>query len=302
MKPKKIYLKELIRKMVYYAVARGNKTGIFQNWVFCKDAIDGFPDACFKKFEIQEEAQKFIDENSGGKKLPISTSRKTYLKNQFDVDVEQFVYTDGACINNGRPDAVAGMGIYFGENDKRNVSRRVDSNMRQTNNVAELLAILEVYNILEKDILEGKKIAIVSDSDYSLRCVTSFGAKCAADKWSKEIPNKELVKRIYETFLDKSNVQFIHIEAHTDKKDVHSLGNAVADSLANNSVGINAFDDAKPSQINVVKRIYLDVKFEEKDEAKKLGAKWDPGFKKWFVYEGASNFVDLCARFGKKEV
>ena len=56
MKPNKIYLKNLIRKMVYYAVARGNKTGIFQNWIFCKDAIDGFPDACFKKFETQEEA------------------------------------------------------------------------------------------------------------------------------------------------------------------------------------------------------------------------------------------------------
>ena len=85
MKPNKIYLKELIRKMVYYAVARGNKTGIFQNWVFCKDAIDGFPDACFKKFEIQEEAQKFIDENSIKKR---TQDLKTYY-----FDAGQFYFS-----------------------------------------------------------------------------------------------------------------------------------------------------------------------------------------------------------------
>ena len=30
-------------------------------------------------------------------------------------------------------------------------------------------------------------------------------------------------------------------------------------------------------------RIYLNVPFEEKEEAKKLGAKWDPGRKLWYI-------------------
>ena len=30
------------------------------------------------------------------------------------------VYTDGACQNNGKPDARAGFGIWFGEDDERN--------------------------------------------------------------------------------------------------------------------------------------------------------------------------------------
>lgn len=295
-------LKLYIKRMVYYAVARGNRTGVFENWVFCKDAIDGFPNASFKKFETMEEAQKFVNENSGSEKLDKSIGRRTYLKNNFDIDVELFVYTDGACINNGRPDAVAGMGVYFGESDSRNVSQRLAPDLKQTNNVAELLAIIEAYKILEKEILEGKKIAIVSDSDYSLRCVTSYGQKCAAEGWSKEIPNKELVRKAYETFFDKPNIQFIHIEAHTDKTDIHSLGNAGADNLANRSVGINAMDDVEPSQKNVIKRIYIDVKYAEKDEAKKLGARWDSGFKKWYIYEGSPNFVDLCSRFGRIDV
>ena len=29
------------------------------------------------------------------------------------------VFTDGACSNNGKPNAKAGLGVYFGENDQR---------------------------------------------------------------------------------------------------------------------------------------------------------------------------------------
>ena len=32
--------------------------------------------------------------------------------------------------------------------------------------------------------------------------------------------------------------------------------------------------------------LILDVPFEQKDEAKKLGAWWDPDLKKWFVPNG----------------
>ena len=32
------------------------------------------------------------------------------------------VHTDGACSNNGRPNAKAGLGIYFGPDDPRNSS------------------------------------------------------------------------------------------------------------------------------------------------------------------------------------
>ena len=34
------------------------------------------------------------------------------------------VFTDGACRNNGKQNAIAGIGVYFGENDIRNVSRK----------------------------------------------------------------------------------------------------------------------------------------------------------------------------------
>lgn len=39
----------------------------------------------------------------------------------------------------------------------------------------------------------------------------------------------------------------------------------------------------RPMQINIT---YLEVPFNEKDEAKALGAWWDPEVKKWFVPRG----------------
>ena len=60
------------------------------------------------------------------------------------------IYTDGACSNNGKKNAKAGIGIYFGENDDRNISERISG--KQTNNCAELRAILEVFTILGEEI------------------------------------------------------------------------------------------------------------------------------------------------------
>ena len=56
------------------------------------------------------------------------------------------VYTDGACSNNGKPGAKAGIGVYFGVEVERNVSRKLS--VKQTNNRAEILEIMEVFQIL----------------------------------------------------------------------------------------------------------------------------------------------------------
>ena len=184
-----------------------------------------------------------------------------------------FVYTDGACVNNGKPNAKAGIGIYFGKNDKRNVSRRVKG--KQSNNTAELSAIIEVFTILKKNLNED--VAIYTDSQYSMRCATSYGRKMEALKWQKDIPNKLLVKNIYNLFKNNKNVKLFHIKAHSGKQDKHSLGNEEADRLANESIG------GKQDGPKVMNKIYLNVPYAQKEIAKKLGAKWDRSKKKWFT-------------------
>lgn len=192
---------------------------------------------------------------------------------------EYYVYTDGACSNNGRKLACAGIGIYFGENDPRNASKKIEG--KQTNNTAELSAIIETFTIIQTDIIIGKQIAIVSDSEYAIKCATSYGKKCYEKNWNIDIPNKELVKSIYERYKDFENVRFLHIKSHTHNSDIHSIGNHNADKLANLAIGIS--EDIYNDKLTMSK-IYLSVPFSEKDKVKELGGKWDFKKKKWFIH------------------
>ena len=181
------------------------------------------------------------------------------------------IYTDGACSNNGKPDARAGFGIYFGKNDERNVSESFTG--LQTNNRAELLAIIKALTILRTEIEQGQKINIYTDSSYAIRCCTTYGEKMFKKGWKnkgKDIPNTKMVKVAYNFCKKYPNIKFIHVMAHTGLQDAHSIGNENADRLANLAIGVTSCPYA-----NIKKKIYLNVPFEEKEDAKLLGAKWD---------------------------
>jgi ribonuclease HI len=90
--------------------------------------------------------------------------------------------------------------------------------------------------VIENDILNNKKIVIYTDSEYAIKCLTTYGAQLEKDKWNKNIPNKELVKLAYDLYKDKSNIKFNHIKAHTNNMDIHSIGNKYADKLANMAI------------------------------------------------------------------
>jgi len=212
--------------MPFYAVANGRDIGIFSTWDECNNSVKGYKNALYKKFDKRELAEEFIQTNQ----------QNSMVEKVDDFVPDYYVYTDGACSNNGKPNAEAGIGIYFGEDDERNVSQKIEGN--QTNNAAELTAIIETYSIIENDVVDGKKVAIVTDSEYAMKCASSYGEKCYGEGWSKDIPNKELVKLAYETYKDKPNIKFIHIKAHTTNSDIHSIGNANADYLANTAIGL----------------------------------------------------------------
>lgn len=185
------------------------------------------------------------------------------------------VYTDGACSKNGSEDAKAGIGIFFGDNDSRNISKIVPKDQfKQTNNVAELLAFITAIKLIASD---NKKYKIYTDSEYVIKCATKF------DTWIKkkdksEIKNFELVQELYQ-LVEQYNIKYEHIKAHTGLDDEHSYGNEQADKLANNAIGVET-----------IKKIVLNIPFDSKDTAKELGAKWDKDIKKWF-YEGTDSTI-----------
>ena len=193
------------------------------------------PEIEFYEFKTREEAEYYI---------------RYGIKKKIDVNDTIKVFTDGSCSMNGRKGAKAGIGIYFSEDDERNVSKSlknlwvkgrgtISNKIKQTNNTAELSAIIEVFHILKDEIELGKQITIYTDSEYVIRCCTSYGEKCYTSNWKKtkgEIPNVELVKELYTLYKKYDNVKVEWIRAHTNLSDDLSKGNDGADRLANMSI------------------------------------------------------------------
>ena len=212
--------------MKYYAIHKGREIGIFNTWNECNDLIQGFKGAKFKKFDNLQDAQQFVQNG-------YIKNNENILKDNIELENDVInVYTDGACINNGTVNASAGIGIFFSDNDPRNLSTKVNGK-KQTNNVAELKAIKLVFKILRNEIEDKRNIRIYSDSKYAINCCTDYGKKNYEDGWINNIPNRLLVKKTYELYRNLNNIKFIHIKAHTNKTDVHSYGNSQADYLAN---------------------------------------------------------------------
>jgi len=263
--------------MGFYAVANGRNIGIFTSWDECSNSTKGYKNAIYKKFDTKEEAENFIKLNS------INNKERTNFVPDY------YVYTDGACSNNGKANAVAGIGIFFGIDDVRNVSKKIGG--KQTNNTAELSAVIETYHIIQNDIVDGKNILIFTDSKYVLRCVATFGDKCYKKGWEVDIPNRELVQMVYDMYKNKLNVKFLHVKAHTDNTDIHSIGNFNADKLANMAIDLNNCPYEK---------LYLDVPFAKKEEIKKLGGMWDAKKKKWFIYDNNKNKGEILDNYADK--
>ena len=194
--------------MPFYSIYTGHiKNEIFTSWDECKKEIHKKPK--YKKFATFQEAEQFH------KHGPFTT----------EGDFDLCVYTDGSCQNNGKNNSTGGYGIYFGENDPSNVSCRIQG---ATNNIAELMAIIEAIKILKGD---DRTIGIYTDSQYSILCCTTYGEKCKKKNW-KDVPNAELVQEGYTLMQAHPNIKLIHVTAHTLKQDIHSIGNREADKLA----------------------------------------------------------------------
>ena len=231
------------------------------------------------------------------------TRKKTGIVNKKrNYEAEEInVYTDGACVNNGKADARAGYGVFFGEQDDRNVSERYKG--PQTNNVAELLAIIRALTILKYEIETGRRVVIYSDSRYAIRCCTTYGEKCYLKNWKNPnkprapIPNLELVQTAYMFCKDYvgHNLEFKHIRAHTGNQDKHSIGNDNADRLANEAIGVDWKDKEEKEKD---RRIYVKVPYGEKEDVKRLGGRWDVNKRSWYVMKGNKHMTQIMGRWG----
>jgi ribonuclease HI len=161
------------------------------------------------------------------------------------------IYTDGSVFKK-KYGNVGGIGVFFGNNDKRNLSEPFFLH-RTTSPRCELFAIIrgiQIFMIHHNVVKMSKdyKFTIYSDNQYAVYAMTKwiFGWQKRGWKKSngKEIENQDLIKWLFnlKMFLDKYiTFELKWVRAHRNGKDIpkkgtkeykHFYGNKKADKLA----------------------------------------------------------------------
>lgn len=164
-----------------------------------------------------------------------------------------YIFTDGSTINNGKKNAVGGIGVYCPKQIinnveypeyKLNYSLASTNNIKVTNQIAELIAtILAIEHAIK--ICSNDTIYIYTDSAYVINCATNWCNSWINNNWKKStgkvIDNLWLVYRLVQ-LTKKYPVFFKHVRAHTvepenktDEKYLMWLGNDIVDKLAQKS-------------------------------------------------------------------
>ena len=160
------------------------------------------------------------------------------------------VYTDGACINNGYPNAKCSIGIHFSPNNfilLNDVSEYLNVD-KASNNVAELTAIKKSLEIIKENKIISP-ITIYTDSMYSKNCIEKWYPSWVKKNILHTKKNSELIKELYDLYssLNEHNaIKLNYIKAHTGLQDEDSIGNEIADKLATEA--LNKFE-LKPNDI-----------------------------------------------------
>jgi ribonuclease HI len=230
----------------FYVVWAGRETGIFTSWDVTKRSVDKYPQAKYKSFATAAEAKTAFSQSpssSIGKSVPvktagvsstakstgISTSTNTLSANQavlsqFDV----VIYTDGGCEPNPGK-AGSGMAIYRqGELTELWFGL---FNPNGTNNTAELNALHQALLVAKKLIDAGETVQIMSDSQYSIKCVCEWAYGWKAKNWTRktgDIANLEIIKPAHELYdAMKTDLVLQHVAAH-----IGIEGNELADRMS----------------------------------------------------------------------
>ena len=235
---------------MFYAVYKGKKTGIFSSWNECKQSVDKYPNAIYKKFKKLEDAEYFA---KNGKQIHNYQKKENKIDKQSNDNKKIIkVYTDGSCIRNINNKHHGGYGVYFGKNNPKNVSEAyIDKEV--TNNRAELHAIQDAIRLLNTEILQNKEIEIYTDSEYSLKSCTIWYKKWEKNDWKNKDgslrKNIDYIQPISKLLEEHKNIRLIHIKAHTGKTDPDSVGNDKADILADNGTIKSIIQSGESSEL-----------------------------------------------------
>jgi ribonuclease HI len=160
------------------------------------------------------------------------------------------VFTDGSCYNNSKKSkkSAAGIGIFWGDNDYRNLSEPFFIEPI-TNNRAEIYAVIkaiEIFSISYDQKCSKQTLQINSDSEYLINTMTKWYKKWKQNGWKKSDGKDPLnldllchLDNIIEKHKNCFNIYYKHVPAHrsepSDKSSIKYFewyGNNKADAMA----------------------------------------------------------------------
>lgn len=136
------------------------------------------------------------------------------------------VYTDGGCTKNGHKGARAGIGVYWGPENTRNVSERLQG--EQTNQRAEIMAAVKALETAKE--MGYKTLEIRTDSNYTIKGATDWCRRWKKNGWKTingtDVKNKVEFQKLTK-LCDEIDVKWTHVRGHQG-----NMGNEAADELA----------------------------------------------------------------------
>ncbi|KAJ1735875.1 hypothetical protein LPJ61_000319 [Coemansia biformis] len=146
---------------------------------------------------------------------------------------EFVIYTDGSSLWNGKEHARAGVGVFFGPGDRRNVSEPLPG-LRQSSVRAELAAIVLALAMANSDASLGQfdRIRICTDSLHGISCLTKWHDVWESNGWrhasGSVVEDRDLIEAGIRCIRSSGRIiEFTHVRAH-----IGIEGNVQADRLA----------------------------------------------------------------------
>jgi ribonuclease HI len=209
----------------YYVVKQGRTPGIYNTWADCLKQVDKFSGAIYKSYKTLSEAE--VAFNGNKMRAPQKgSSTKSKSSSQAIPQEGLRIFCDGACAGNP---GKSGSGLAIYEDYKKPVLFYGAGDKRGTNNTAELKALLKALEFASES--NHENIYILSDSKYSIDCVTNWAYGWKKDGWVRrggEIKNLRLIQTTHALYDNiKKNVVISHVKGHAGIE-----GNELADRMA----------------------------------------------------------------------
>ena len=227
-----------------FVVIEGRNKGIYRSVTEAWNEIDGYSNSFVKTFKDEDDARFFLENykaNAGSpeRSPPLErdgTTRHVHVwtdgpcESNGKARRHVHVWTDGACESNGKARAAAGIGVYWGPNDPRNICEPLLG--RQTNNRAEIHAAIRA--IREAKSQGYTSVTVHTDSLFLINSITKWVTGWIRRGWTlatgAPVVNKEDFLQLLDV-MKGIDVKWEKVPAHSGDE-----GNEQADRLAREGI------------------------------------------------------------------